>query len=220
MEAKERPERDQGGQLVSVAVLTEDPSYRVQICALLEQSRSIEVVAEHSGFEYLLPFLETADVLVLALDETGELMTMLAEREDPRPAVLLISDDPASVRLLSRMTSRAWGALSPGSSAEELANAVKSLGQGLLVGEPHLLLPLLNHRPEAADIPVRERLSPRELQILRLMAQGLANKQIAWELQISSNTVKFHTSSIYAKLGAASRAEAVVRGIELGFITV
>jgi DNA-binding CsgD family transcriptional regulator len=65
-----------------------------------------------------------------------------------------------------------------------------------------------------------EPLTPREMEVIQLMAQGLANKQIALALGISEHTVKFHLSSLYAKLGISSRTEAVKRGIELGLISL
>ncbi|NOH04802.1 MAG: response regulator transcription factor [Chloroflexi bacterium] len=65
-----------------------------------------------------------------------------------------------------------------------------------------------------------EPLTSREKEVLQHMAEGLANKQIALLLGISEHTVKFHLSSLYAKLGAASRTEAVKRGIELGLISL
>jgi NarL family two-component system response regulator YdfI len=65
-----------------------------------------------------------------------------------------------------------------------------------------------------------EQLTPREAEILELLAQGLANKQIALYLQISEHTVKFHISSIFTKLGATNRMEAVRMGLQLGLITL
>ncbi|MFM8426566.1 MAG: response regulator transcription factor, partial [Chloroflexota bacterium] len=65
-----------------------------------------------------------------------------------------------------------------------------------------------------------EPLTAREKEVLQHMAEGLANKQIALTLGISEHTVKFHLSALYAKLGAASRTEAVKRGIELGLISL
>ena len=65
-----------------------------------------------------------------------------------------------------------------------------------------------------------ESLTERELHVLQLLAQGLANKQIALALGISEHTVKFHVSGIYAKLGAASRTEAVRMGVRQGLITL
>ena len=63
-------------------------------------------------------------------------------------------------------------------------------------------------------------LTPREIEVLRMIAEGLGNKEIASKLKISDHTVKFHISSIFAKLGASNRAEAVTLGIRLGVIMV
>jgi two-component system nitrate/nitrite response regulator NarL len=72
------------------------------------------------------------------------------------------------------------------------------------------------------DRPEREepRLTPREREVLALLAQGLGNKQIAWELSVSEHTVKYHVSALYAKLGAASRTEALRLGIERGLLSL
>ena len=69
--------------------------------------------------------------------------------------------------------------------------------------------------PEDGDF---EPLTPRESEILQHLAQGLTNKQIAWKLSISEHTVKFHISSIYGKLGATNRTEAVRMGARHGII--
>jgi DNA-binding NarL/FixJ family response regulator len=91
----------------------------------------------------------------------------------------------------------------------------------LLVGWPAFMKPvlsrLLNAEAEEGEAPV-EALTERETQILQLLARGLANKQIAAALGISEHTVKFHVSSIYAKLGATNRTEAVRKGLQRGLV--
>ena len=65
-----------------------------------------------------------------------------------------------------------------------------------------------------------EDLTPREIEVLKLVAAGLANKEIAHRLEISDHTVKFHVASVMGKLGASSRTEAVTLGIRLGLIMI
>ena len=72
----------------------------------------------------------------------------------------------------------------------------------------------------ARRFPAFDELPAREIEILRMLAQGLGNKQIAAQLGISEHTVKFHISSILGKLGAASRTEAVTSGIRMGLILI
>jgi DNA-binding NarL/FixJ family response regulator len=93
----------------------------------------------------------------------------------------------------------------------------------LLAGSPALLEPLLSpavRGGESLSAPPAEALTEREAQVLQLLAQGLANKQIAAALGISEHTVKFHISAVYAKLGASSRTEAVRLGVRQGLIVL
>ena len=71
-----------------------------------------------------------------------------------------------------------------------------------------------------ASVPLEEHLTPRELEVLDVLAQGLSNRAIAARLQISEHTVKFHISSIFAKLGAENRTDAVRLGVRRGLITL
>ena len=104
-----------------------------------------------------------------------------------------------------------------------MAAAIHAVGQGLWVGAPGLVEGLLRFQrtgESSGEESLIEPLTAREKEVLQLMAQGLANKQIALALAISEHTVKFHLSSLYAKLGISSRTEAVRRGIELGLISL
>jgi two-component system, NarL family, response regulator YdfI len=69
-----------------------------------------------------------------------------------------------------------------------------------------------------SSTPLGQQLSPRETEILNMLASGLGNKEIAWRLKISQHTVKFHVTSIFNKLNVSSRAEAVAVGVRLGLI--
>jgi DNA-binding NarL/FixJ family response regulator len=109
---------------------------------------------------------------------------------------------------------RVWGILPTDSSAEELTAAIHALSQGLIVGPPNLLF-------ESETEPLeRGPLTERESEVLGLLAKGLANKQIAVSLGISEHTVKFHVSSIYAKLNVTNRTEAVREGLRGGWIAL
>jgi DNA-binding NarL/FixJ family response regulator len=135
-------------------------------------------------------------------------------------ALVVMSDDPAQARLLRRLPLRGWGLLPLDASAEELAAAVRAAHEGLAVSPPAVLDALFSNLPPGGvtDSDVVEDLTGRETEVLSLLARGLANKQIAAELGISEHTVKFHVSSIYGKLGATNRAEAVRLGARRGLI--
>jgi DNA-binding NarL/FixJ family response regulator len=137
-------------------------------------------------------------------------------------AVLVISDQPQAARLLKQLEGRAWGILPLDASAEELLAAVQALNQGLIVGAVRLLAPVFSETlvEAAQDDLLPAALTERESQVLQLLAQGLANKQIALKLGVSEHTVKFHISSIYGKLEATNRTEAVRLGVKRGLISL
>ena len=128
-------------------------------------------------------------------------------------AILFLSDDQLNVREMRRL-SRVWGILPTDVSAEELIAAIHALSQGLVVGTAALLF-------ESENEPLAHGpLTDRELEVLGLLAKGLANKQIAVALGISEHTVKFHVSSIYTKLNVTNRTEAVRAGLRGGWIAL
>jgi len=115
------------------------------------------------------------------------------------------------------------GYLPRGASAEEMAAAIRAAAEGLIVLHPSLIDTLV--QPWAASFQgdaqaPDEPLTAREREVLQLLAQGLANKQIAQRLTISEHTVKFHVGEVMAKLGAASRTEAVTRAARRGLLVL
>jgi DNA-binding NarL/FixJ family response regulator len=198
--------------LIRVAVLAPALALRIGLREVLGGLPDVEVVAESA----LPQGLPAADVWVLtSADFIGEL------DQEKAPPLLLLTDDPDEVARLSGLP--VWGTLPLDASVEELSAALHALAEGLWVGAPALVqsllerhpLPMLEHGEQVVD-----RLTERERQVLQLTAQGLPNKQIANELEISENTVKFHLSSLYAKLGVTSRTEAVRAGARRGYVVL
>lgn len=138
-------------------------------------------------------------------------------------AILFLTDNIESVRGMLNAKTQVWGVLSLNTTEEELMAGIRGVGEGLWVGVPSLVKSLMR-LPKGENVSgeesLQEPLTSREQEVLEKMAEGLANKQIALSLSISEHTVKFHLSSLYAKLGVASRTEAVKRGIELGLISL
>jgi DNA-binding NarL/FixJ family response regulator len=207
--------------VIRVAVVAQALAMRAGLRSLLEAGDAAEVIAEAASLAELTPVLPEIDVLVLAASRLpAELQLELPSSEAP-PAVLLLSSERSAAQAMSSFLSSAWGVLPLEASAEELQAAVVALHEGLIVVSPTLAQPVLSRlvgMAEAETEPLIEPLTERERQVLQLLAQGLANKQIAASLGISEHTVKFHVSGIYAKLGAASRTEAVRRGVQQGLV--
>jgi DNA-binding NarL/FixJ family response regulator len=115
-----------------------------------------------------------------------------------------------------RRSSTAWGILPTDASVDELSAAVHALSQGLIVGTAALLFETDSERLSGSHGPLTE----REAEVLGLLSKGLANKQIAATLGISEHTVKFHVSSIYAKLNVTNRTEAMREGLRGGWVAL
>jgi DNA-binding CsgD family transcriptional regulator len=216
--------------LIRVAVVAPGMALRIGLREVLRNLPNVDVVAEATSPHGLPP----VDVLVLVSADD------LSELDDGAPPVLLLSDDPDEVTHLPRWHRASgialgrheadrltgfpvWGILPREASSEELSAAVHALAEGLWVGSPTLAQNLLGRRPVPALDGAEEVINPltdRERQVLQLTAEGLANKQIAAALDISENTVKFHLSSLYAKLGVTSRTEAVRAGARRGWVVL
>ena len=162
---------------------------------------------------------EETEVLVLA----SVLPHDFAQLDADAPATLLLSDDSIDLQQLAGVGLPVWGALSPYATEDELIAAVRALAEGLWVGAPGLIRDLLR-KPNRVEFvngeDLLEPLTAREVEVLQLVAQGLANKQVALALSISEHTVKFHLSSLYAKLGVTSRTEAIHEGMQRGLIVI
>ena len=162
--------------------------------------------------------LSDADVVLLADEELLE-EASIAVAEDGTQALVLISEEEHAVSRLRAMQLRGWGVVPPDAPPEELAAAVAAVGQGLIV-LPKAMTERLLHEPAASVEELSETLTTREREVLDLLGRGLSNKLIGRELHISEHTVKFHISSLYAKLGVNNRAEAVSRGARHGLISL
>ncbi len=201
-----------------VAIVASSLALRVGLREVLNGLPGVQVVAEASRVDDL-PWQE-ADILVLAAPDE---LAALADSAETLPPLLLLGDDPVGARMLLDLTAPAWGLLPLNASETELEAALRALEEGLSVGAPVLLRGLLGQASalEAADsAPLPDPLTGREIEVLQMMSQGLANKQIGLALGISEHTVKFHLSSLYAKLGVASRTEAVRAGARRGWVVL
>lgn len=207
---------------IRVLILAPTPALRSGLHALLSADEAIEVVGEGAAPDLLDEF-PGPDVVVVAGDglPLEALASALSETEPP-PALLLLSDQPGAARPLAELPLRAWGLLPPDVEEDELIAAVSALHTGLLAASPALLQPLLGSMPTLGgeEVDMIEELTPRENEVLQLLALGFPNKQIALELGISEHTVKFHSSTIYGKLGVTNRTEAVRRALRAGLVVL
>ena len=209
--------------------VSESPVARVFIVALAPMARaglrSMLEAAERSGVEVVGgaaslvasdPDISTSDVVLVADEESLEDAGISLPGDDS-PAILVLSEDERVVPKLRALLPRGWGILPPDASPEELEAAVIAVARGLVVIPETMTGRLLGTHGEAEP---PEPLTNREGEVLGLIGRGLSNRMISRELHISEHTVKFHISSLYAKLGVGNRAEAVSRGARYGLISL
>jgi len=200
--------------LIRVLLVAPSPALRAGLRSLLSSDSEIRIVDERN--EWSDSWQEEqyeADVVITTSASFAAYWN--DESDEPSSAaILFLRDEPINIKL--RMSSsRAWGILPLETSADELSAAIHALSQGLIVGTPPLLFSPTEEEPHAQGP-----LTDREAEVLDLLAKGLANKQIAAALKISEHTVKFHVSSIYTKLNATNRTQAVREGLRNGWIVL
>ncbi len=210
---------------IRVLVVAADPLAGAGLAALLAEQPGYAVVGRAAPAEDLSVAVETyrPDVVLWDLGwDPGLALAQLAEQSESLPAVAILAADAAAAAAAWQAGARAL--LRRAAEPEQLAAALAAVAQGLAVIEPTFALVLWPQAerglfvPDTAMPPLVEPLTSRELEVLRLLADGLPNKTIARRLGISEHTVKFHVNAILGKLGAASRTEAVVRATRLGLI--
>lgn len=194
----------------------EDPLARGGLAFLLAGEAALEVVAQTdpSG---AAAAIERDDPQVavwdLGADALGCLERLADLGEAGPPALALLQDEEPAAEAVA---AGARGLLFRDVESCRLALALRALARGLLVFDEALLPRLSQSRPAPQTQP--EPLTPRELEVLQLLAQGLSNRRIAERLGISEHTAKFHVNAIVTKLGAQTRTDAAIRAARLGLV--
>lgn len=219
-----------GGGMIRVLVSVSSPEVKARLLNLLRAHPEFEVRSEpeldlfddsiHAEIDSGGSSSDAEPDVVLAdLDDEGMATSSLGHFESGLPTILLA---PAGVTGMDDPLRQGIRALLPRDLNESrLVAAIEAVAAGLGVfmpGDAEPLAPEPLTKPAAAMLV--EPLTPRELEILRAMADGLGNKEIASHFNISENTVKFHVASVMSKLGAGSRTEAVILGIRHGLVFI
>jgi len=197
--------------LIRIAIVADTPSRARGLADLLAEDERLDVVEARSvsaGTSH--PQTSMADVIVAV----GLMRHQLPRSGRP---LLAVTDVPITRDEFGRYV---HGWLPADASAAELIAAIFAIAQNFVVLTPEQRKLWLHAQPEDNDSVFSEALTRRELQVLRMLADGLGNKEIAQQLGISEHTAKFHVAQILAKLGATSRAEAVALGMRRGLVPI
>lgn len=203
---------------IRVLVVDDHPMLREGIVAVIDRQPDMTVVGEASdGAEAIARFAELSpDVTLMDLQMPGSSGFVAIEgirARAPRAPILVLTTYPGDSQALRALKAGANGYLLKSCIRRELIDAIRAVHAG--------------RRPISAEIAqeiaahaLDERLTDREVAILKLVAEGHPNKQVAWRLQVSTDTVKAHLKNIFAKLDVSDRTQAVIIAARRGYIDI
>ncbi len=212
---------------IRVLIVAPYLTLRAGLKAVVESDPAFAVAAEAENVDAMVDQLESLAPDVILLDPGGDVDGLLEGLEPLSSGRLLppmVMIAPAIAAVAEALENGIRGFLLPDASADEIGAALRSALAGLTVLDGRAVASLLERRSLPGTLPdpdgQYESLTPREHEVLQLIAQGLPNKTIALALGISEHTVKFHVGSILTKLEASSRAEALARAARVGLIVL
>src|SRR5829696_10033649 len=208
---------------IRIVVADDHPVVREGLVAMLHAEPEFEVVGEAASgaeavslVERLAPDVLLLDLEMPGLDGVGVLRRLRELGSRTRVIVFTVFD--TDERIIGAVEAGASGYLLKGTPREELFAAVRTVASGGSLLAPVATSAVLRRvRGESRVTPA---LTPREQAVLEHLARGLGNKQIAAALGISERTVKFHVSSVFTKLQATNRTEAVTRAVQAGLMNL
>jgi DNA-binding NarL/FixJ family response regulator len=236
---------DDASMPARVIIADDHPLYRSALTRIFEEHSEFEVVSQAADGREVLEFCRRLrpELVLMDLgmpDIDGLEATRTIKRELPRTIVVVLTAYEDPDRLSEAFKAGARGYLLKDAPPQQIIDAVR----GALAGEipfdhglaTELLLHLSDQNPESSQEPAvsipeaspaehpmpappRSELTPREVEVLRLLSEGRTNQQIARELLVSTSTVKNHIQQILTKLRASDRTQAAVIAIELGLLS-
>ena len=214
-------------QTISVCLVDDQTLVRQGIRSLLELSDDIRVAAEAADGAQAVEVIPQAkpDVVLLDMRMPGmsglDVLNALAQKNALPPTIILTTFDDDQL-VLAGLKAGARGYLLKDVSLGQLVEAVKTVAAGGSLVAPvvtqRLLTGLERMQNDFTSLDQPDPLTERETEILRLMASGYSNKEIANSLNVAEGTVKNHVSNILSKLGVRDRTRAVLKAFELGIV--
>jgi two-component system NarL family response regulator len=199
---------------IRILLADDHPPLRAGLAAILNGQADFQVVAEVGSGREVMAVREPVDFYILDLrmpdgDGIATIRQLIAR--DPEARILVLTTYDNEEDIFQALESGARGYLLKDTTKEELVDAVRQIHKG----ERHLSQAVASR---LADRLIRPRLTPRELDVLRLVSRGRSNKEMAAAMFISEETVKTHMKSLFQKLDVHDRAEAVAVSLQRGLI--
>jgi NarL family two-component system response regulator LiaR len=212
---------------LTVLIADDHPLVREALHRALDVEEDMKVVAEASDGEEAIKLASELKPNVVVMDivmpkVNGIEATRKIKEIAPDTAILILTAYDDDEYVLGLLDAGAAGYLLKSARGRDLVGAIRAIRAGESVLHPNIIAKLLKR---ATVTPVEENkaqglLSGREAEVLRLIALGMSNKEVAEELFLSERTVKAHLTSVFNKLNVASRSEAIVKGLQWGLVTL
>jgi NarL family two-component system response regulator YdfI len=210
-----------GGGAIRIAVAATSAVRRAGLESIIRSLPEFQLVGSFGAVASLVSFARSTelDVIIIESDSIRDLLL-----ESTLDAAIVLLTEVRDARSISRLLRSGVRAILPRESAsDDILSAIYAAYDGLvLLSTPaaESLAAVYGDHPLEVESELSEEITSRETEVLRMLAEGLVNKDIAARLGISEHTVKFHISSILDKLGASTRTEAVTLGIRRGLIPI
>jgi two-component system, NarL family, response regulator YdfI len=210
-----------GGGAIKIAVVATSAVRRAGLESIVRSHAEFQLAGSFGAMTGLASFARSNDLDVIVID-SDSIRDLLLEPISDAAIVLLI--EVSHARSISRLLrSGVRAILSRESDPDDILSAIYAAYDGLVLlstATAQSLAAVYGDQPLEIEDEFSEEITSRETDVLRMLAEGLVNKDIAARLGISEHTVKFHISSILDKLGASTRTEAVTLGIRRGLIPI
>lgn len=205
---------------ISIVVADDHPIVREGLISVLETQPDFKVIGEASDGEgairvigQMQPDIVLLDIEMPGMDGVEVVKHLYTSKQKVKVIMFTVFD--TDERIINAIRAGAKGYLLKGASREDIFDAIRVVSNGGSLLQPLVAARLFDHMTHQP-----ETLSPREMEVMHLLAKGMTNKQIADRISVSERTVKFHVSSILGKLGAENRTEAVKIAVNKGIISL